>query len=551
LKGVVKMNRMLKNLKMSHKFLLLIAFMMAGFILISVISVLFLKETMLNEKELKTRHLVEAASGIVDHYYNLAKSGTISEDSAKSSSLAAIKVLRYDSKEYFWVNDMQARMIMHPLKPELDGKDLSELQDPQGKKIFSEFTEVVRKNGAGFVNYQWSKTEKSPPVAKISYVQGFVPWGWVIGTGIYIDDVNGLIWQKLARLIPMIILVMAVITLLSWSVARNISIPVKSLAAEAEKIASGDLGMEIHHHSRDEIGQLADSFRKMVANLSDLIGKISQSSETVASAATQLSAASVQIATGAEQLSAQTGTLATASEEMAATSMEIAKNCGVAAEESVTARERAEVGSEVVDGMISTMLRIAEKVQESAKSVEGLGSRSDQIGAIIGTIEDIADQTNLLALNAAIEAARAGEQGRGFAVVADEVRALAERTTKATREIGEMIKAVQGETKVAVRAMEERVREVETGCGEAGKSGEALLEIQNRVGNVTTQVSQMAVAAEQQTATTAEIASNIQQMTQVVQETARGANESAVSAEQLAKLAEELQTLVGQFRLAA
>jgi len=309
--------------------------------------------------------------------------------------------------------------------------------------------------------------------------------------------------------------------------------------------------MEIHHQSRDEIGQLADSFRKMVANLRDLIGKISQSSETVAAAATQLSAASVQIATGAEELAAQAGTVATASEEMAATSMDIASNCGLAADESRSAKDRALVGAEVVDGMITTMLQIAGKVQESAKAVEELGSRSDQIGAIIGTIEDIADQTNLLALNAAIEAARAGEQGRGFAVVADEVRALAERTTKATREIGELIKAVQGETKAAVRAMEERVKEVETGCGEASKSGESLMEIQSRVGKVTTQVSQMAVAAEQQTATTAEITSNIQQITQVVQETARGAQESALSAGQLAKLAEELQTLVGHFKLAA
>jgi len=545
------MNSLIRNLNMKNKFLLLISFMLAGFLLITTVSVIFLKESILKEKELKTRHLVEAAYGILDYYSNLAKSGKMPEDSARSASLAAMKILRYDTKEYFWINDMHSRMVMHPLKPELDGKDLSDLTDPQGKRIFVEFTEVVKKSGAGFVHYMWPKSGNSTPVPKVSYVQGFEPWGWVIGTGIYIDDVNWLIWKKLTRLIPIVIIIMVVITLLSWNVARNITIPVKSLSAEAEKIASGDLGMEIHHESRDEIGQLADSFRKMVANLRDLIGKISQSSETVAAAATQLSAASVQIATGAEELAAQAGTVATASEEMAATSMDIASNCGLAADESRSAKDRALVGAEVVDGMITTMLQIAGKVQESAKAVEELGSRSDQIGAIIGTIEDIADQTNLLALNAAIEAARAGEQGRGFAVVADEVRALAERTTKATREIGELIKAVQGETKAAVRAMEERVKEVETGCGEASKSGESLMEIQSRVGNVTTQVSQMAVAAEQQTATTAEITSNIQQITQVVQETARGAQESALSAGQLAKLAEELQTLVGHFKLAA
>jgi methyl-accepting chemotaxis protein len=545
------MNKILRNLKLKNKLLLLISVALAGLLLVAFISAVFLKESILREKELKTRHLVESACGILVYYNNLFKSGKMPEGAARSASIAAIKSLRYDEKEYFWINDMQSRMVMHPVKPELDGKDLSDFKDPQGKRIFSEFTEMVKNNKAGYVHYLWPKPNYSKPVPKVSYVQGFEPWGWVIGTGIYIDDVNGLLWEKLTKLVPLVLLIMVVMTMLSWSVARNITGPVKTLAAEAEKIAAGDLNVTVHHDSGDEIGQLADSFRKMVTNLRDLIGKVSQSSEMVSSAATQLSAASVQIATGAEELAAQAGTVATASEEMAATSSEIAKNCGMAADESRSANDTALAGATVVDGSITAMLQIAERVKESAKAVESLGKRSDQIGAIIGTIEDIADQTNLLALNAAIEAARAGEHGRGFAVVADEVRALAERTTKATRETGEMIKAIQEETKGAVSAMEERVKEVESGCGEAAKSGDALLEIQNRINAVTMQVNQMATAAEQQTSTTTEITSNIQQITQVVQETARGAQESASSAGQLAQLADELQQLVGQFRLTA
>jgi len=543
--------KLIGNLKLKNKLLLLISVALAGLLLVAFVSVIFLKESMLKEKELKTRHLVETAYGILDYYNSLAKSGKLTEDAARSASIAAVKSLRYDTKEYFWINDMHARMIMHPLKPELDGKDLSDMKDPQGKRIFSEFTEMVKQNKAGYVHYLWPKPNFSKPVAKLSYVQGFEPWGWVIGTGIYIDDVDSLLWEKLTRLAPYVILIMVVMIILSWIVGRSITGPVNALAVEAEKIAQGDLGVEVHHRSRDEIGQLADSFRKMVASLRELIGKVTESSETVASAANQLSAASLQIATGAEELAAQAGTVATASEEMTATSSEIARNCGMAADESRSANETAQVGATVVDGTITTMLQIAVRVKESAKAVEGLGVKGDQIGAIIGTIEDIADQTNLLALNAAIEAARAGEQGRGFAVVADEVRALAERTTRATSEIGEMIKAIQNETRGAVAAMDVSVRDVETGSGEAAKSGEALMEIQNRINAVTMQVSQMAAAAEQQTSTTAEITSNIQQISQVVQETARGAQESASSAGQLAHLAEELQQLVGKFRLAA
>jgi methyl-accepting chemotaxis protein len=188
-------------------------------------------------------------------------------------------------------------------------------------------------------------------------------------------------------------------------------------------------------------------------------------------------------------------------------------------------------------------------VKESAKTVGSLGSRSDQIGAIIGTIEDIADQTNLLALNAAIEAARAGEQGRGFAVVADEVRALAERTTRATREIGEMIKAIQNETRGAVTAMEMGVHQVESGTEEAAKSGQALQEILQQVNDVAMQVNQIATAAEEQTATTREISRNMQQITEVVQQTSQGAQDSATAASRLSGNAEELQKLVQHFKL--
>jgi methyl-accepting chemotaxis protein len=269
----------------------------------------------------------------------------------------------------------------------------------------------------------------------------------------------------------------------------------------------------------------------------------------VAAAANQLNTSSEQMATGAEEVACQSATVATASEEMAATSGDIAQNCTFAAAGAKQASDSAITGATVVDSTVSVMARIAERVKDSSRTVESLGDRGEQIGAIIGTIEDIADQTNLLALNAAIEAARAGEQGRGFAVVADEVRALAERTTNATREIGTMIKAIQTETKQAVRAMEEGVAEVESGTAEAAKSGEAIQDILKEIGSVTMQVNQIATAAEEQTATTQEINNNMQQITEVVQQTARGAQESAAAANKVASLADGLHRLVGQFKL--
>jgi methyl-accepting chemotaxis protein len=286
----------------------------------------------------------------------------------------------------------------------------------------------------------------------------------------------------------------------------------------------------------------------MIEKLRATIHQISTTATQVAAAASQLHSTSEQIATGAEEVAAQTGTVATAGEEMSATSGDIAQNCQMAAEGAQRASQSACNGGVVVERTIQVMGQIADKVKDTAKTVESLGQRSDQIGAIIGTIEDIADQTNLLALNAAIEAARAGEQGRGFAVVADEVRALAERTTKATKEIGDMIKSIQLETKAAVRAMEEGVHEVEIGMQEAEKSGNALAEILDQITSVNSQVAQIATAAEEQTATTNEITNNIQQVTEVVQATAKGAMDSAEAAASVNKLANELRALVQRFK---
>ena len=348
-------------------------------------------------------------------------------------------------------------------------------------------------------------------------------------------------------------LLTGIIILLSIGVAlsiiRSITIPVANLSLQAEQMAKGDLRVIITSSSRDEIGQLGDSFRVMAEKLRGIISQISGTSTQVASASSQLNSTAEKIATGAEEVAAQAGTVATAGEEMSATSGDIARNCQMAADGAQRASQSARNGAAVVEKTVTVMGQIAEKVHETARTVESLGDRSDQIGAIIGTIEDIADQTNLLSLSAAIEAARAGEQGRGFAVVADEVRALAERTTRATKEIGEMIKAIQRETKGAVAAMEEGVRQVEAGTVEASKSGDALRDILGQVNDVAMQVNQIATAAEEQTATTSEISNNMHQITQVVQDTANGAQQSAIAAKQLNGNAEELQRLVRQFNI--
>ncbi len=338
-------------------------------------------------------------------------------------------------------------------------------------------------------------------------------------------------------------------TIFAFFVGRTITKPLRGAVSFANALSDGDLSTTVVVNSRDEVGQLLTAMQNMARNLKEMISKTVNISNDIASASNELQAASAHIASGAENVAVQAEAVATASEEMAATSSEIAKNCTMAAEAYQNTTTAAGSGAIVVQETIKGMTIIAERVKMTSLTIDALGAHSEQIGHIVGTIEDIADQTNLLALNAAIEAARAGEQGRGFAVVADEVRALAERTTMATREIGAMIKAIQNETREAVKAMDEGVGEVEKGTISSQKSGQALEDILGRINEVAMQINQIACAAEEQTATTNEVTNKVQQISEVVVHTAREAGKTAGAAALLARQAQELQALVKRFKL--
>jgi methyl-accepting chemotaxis protein len=254
-------------------------------------------------------------------------------------------------------------------------------------------------------------------------------------------------------------------------------------------------------------------------------------------------------AQGADTQRDQTAQVATAMQEMSSTVLQVSENSGKAAEASRKAAETARQGGIIVDETLRKMRAIADSVSSTAKKVEELGKSSDQIGRIIGVIDDIADQTNLLALNAAIEAARAGEQGRGFAVVADEVRKLAERTTTATKEIAQMIQTVQSETKMAVTAMEEGTQQVEEGVKTTTQAGEALKEIISMSENVGEVITHIATAVTEQSSATEEINNNMEQISKLVKESADGAQQSARACQDLSGLAMDLQKVVGNFKL--
>ncbi|MBJ6751199.1 methyl-accepting chemotaxis protein [Geomonas anaerohicana] len=356
--------------------------------------------------------------------------------------------------------------------------------------------------------------------------------------------------RSTALLVTLCIAVTLGCLLLSAFIIRNIQNTFVACTTVMDRIAGGDLSVDVSVQGGGSVRSMMISLKTMVEKFRDVMQQLHATSATLVGAADQLSVVSEQIASNAGYAATESVTMATASEEMAATSHEISRNCQHAAENSRCTSGIAETGVTVVAGTITVMEQIAERVKGLSGTVEQLGQRSDQIGQIIGTIEDIADQTNLLALNAAIEAARAGEQGRGFAVVADEVRALAERTTRATREIGDMINTMQQETRGVVGAMEEGVREVEAGTSEATKSSAALREILDQVNVVAGEIVQIAQAAEEQTATTGMISGNIRQITDLVQSTAEGSQNCAGQATRLTVCVKDLERIMAQFKLA-
>lgn len=330
---------------------------------------------------------------------------------------------------------------------------------------------------------------------------------------------------------------------------KAITSAIRRVSETAEKVAGGDLTQVIDAEADDEVGHLADTFNGMTDNLSGMIKKINEASMRLASASSQLSATSEQISKGAADQDSQVTRVAAAMEEMSASIQEVASHSAEAAKSSEDAAGIAKNGGGVMRSAVEKIEKISRSTNETATMVDALGRSSNRIGEIIAVINDIADQTNLLALNAAIEAARAGEQGRGFAVVADEVRKLSERTTKATKEIAEMIKTIQHDTSLAMEAMAEGGAEVDEGLGLVQDAEAALGVIVNRVGQVSEMVRRIAAASGEQGKASEDVTQNVENIAGVIRQNSSAVNESTAAAQELARLAGALQDLVSKFNV--
>jgi methyl-accepting chemotaxis protein len=452
----------------------LVAVIALGIVALSALNAVQLEQAMLEDQKEKTRNLVEAASDAANAFYQRAQKGEIDDAAAQALAKTAIRGMHYANGEYFFIYDDQGVNLVHGSKPEREGKNFLTYQDARGYAYIPDMIKLARAGG-GHIYYWFAKPGSDVPAKKVSYVQQFQPWGWMIGTGVYLDDVRAAFLAQIRQQAIFGVLLLVVVSFGAWRIMRSVAVPLLALAEVTNQIGAGNHDVHVPSTEQaDEVGVLArsveilrddakrgDQLRReretdvaakeaaakqqaglveeFNSKIVEVVGAVISSATALETNAQGMSAVAEQtgrqvmaVAGASERAAANVETVASASEELAASSREIASQVQRAS----TIAQNAAAEAATTDQL-----------------VRGLAEAASKIGDVVSLINDIASQTNLLALNATIEAARAGEAGKGFAVVANEVKHLANQTARATDEISDQIKAVQSQTNNAVSAI--------------------------------------------------------------------------------------------------
>jgi methyl-accepting chemotaxis protein len=470
-----------------------------------------------------SREHVEAVHSLLIWAHSQEKAGTLTREQAQALARQAVAAMRYDKNEYFWINDMQPRMVMHPIKPELDGKDLSQIKDPTGLALFNAFVETVRKQGAGTVRYMWPRPGSDKPVPKASYVKGFEPWGWVVGTGVYIDGLDAAALEARLRNATLALVCLALGSYLFYCFYVVMSGGLNEVRRHLRAMTDGDLTESPRPWGKDEMAYLMNNMAEMQQSLRSMVHNVRAASDDIVHSSTEIAAGAMDLSARTEQTAASLEESAAAMEQISSTVKQSAHHAQEATSIANTNAAVATRGGEVIGNMVKTM--------------QDIHASSSQIADIITVIDGIAFQTNILALNAAVEAARAGEAGRGFAVVASEVRALAQRSAGAAREIKTLI----GES----------VERVEAGTGVVREAGATISEIVSGAQRVNQLLSEIATGSREQSQGVGQVGEAVQELDRSTQQNAAMVEETAGAAAAMKSQALALASEVARFKLPA
>lgn len=494
--------------------------------------------------------VVDGPMSVIQHFHGLQKSGALSEGEAQKQALEVIRTMRYAEKEYFWINDTDEVMIMHPIKAELNGKDMSDFKDPDGKYVFREFVATTRAAKSGYVDYKWPKPGAEKPVDKKSYVKLFQPWGWIIGSGVYIDDLQEDFIQDASVVVVMFLIICTISGLASVYFSKLVSTSIIELKTKVDEIVrTRNLATRLQTERGDEIGQISNSIDVLLQDFKGITQSINETAGQIKEASVELARSSVALADSAQQQGSSAMSTSAAVEEMATSIAQVADNAKQAEMIVLTSESMSVQGADVVRLAVREMNMIAESVNRSSAFIKTLGERSSEIKSIINMISEISEQTNLLALNAAIEAARAGEQGRGFAVVADEVRKLAERTRQSAHEIEKKIETINTETERAVLSMKEGEKRVEDGVEIASRALAAMEEIRVGSESIRVSVEDIAQSILEQNSAGAQISTDIHNISAIASENSMKITDLMKNAKLLDSMADSLRHRVSAYQI--
>lgn len=502
-------------------------------------------------KSIKTRHLVESTLGILEHFHEQEQQGTLNRKQAQQQALATIKQIRYGRNDYFWVNDLEPVMLMHPMNSALDGQNLSGYKDPDGNQVFNEFVRIATSQGAGFYNYRWPMPGARDPVEKISYVQQFKPWGWVLGTGVYIDDIQTEFRNTTLKSAAILVTAIIIMALLIFGIMRSITRPLREVADALQNIASGDgdLTQALNYRGNDEIGELSLGFNTFTEKLRTIVTELQNTAQVLQQSSSALEKAAHDSLDSSECQLQETEMIATSMNEVTYSVQEVARNAEQAASQVSSAIQQAEAGQQSIHNSLQQTDQLSATIEQAVEVMEALSAESTQIGTVLEVINSIAEQTNLLALNAAIEAARAGEQGRGFAVVADEVRLLAQRTQQSTEEVQNMIDSLQTNSRAAVQVIQESSQASAKTVEQANIASASLEQITLALTALSDLNASIASSTLQQSHVAEEISQNISRVAGLAGTSTTAAQQASCSSENLDQLARSLSNILAQFKV--